>query len=1211
MVGYSIYLDKIPSTIPDAIIDPVGTTKKYTDVADGIWYFHVRAQDGAGNWGETAHYGPIKIDTPPVIRLQPRETWVGGTAEKDYVNSDVADVTRFIVRWDAAIEPLGVSAYELQEWSSLTGTYATIYTDSQLTYTISKQSIPDGTYFYYRVRARSSTTNGGGFLGPYTGSSDGITVDKIPPSPITGVTAQIANKYSVIPNGVGVKYGDIGSSWDWMYEESDDTYWTISERSINAKQQIAEAIFEMPITTGSGTGLTVGVEAFISTYYNDNFAVYYSRYPSGPYAWLGEITKRVDDNRPNEFVLPTGTYYGALYIKIKDTIINENSFNYDTLSIDTIHLKWNSDLIDTTTLNVDWTPSTSPDVEYYEIYRSSTPNGFDFGADSPIATLPVTMTSWLEHGGLYDQPQYILGSISRENDYLVEIASISPPRLTATPGGICYFDFFISNKGLADSYALSIPIFPSGISYFVSSPVSIDAGYCKQVSVKFVVGNTVQVGSYKLAVEAISNTDNTQPIARDRIDFYIDVVPEIEPITNQFYSIVAVDNAGNKGICLDLIAGKITAEPAGQYSIELDDACWNFISTPFVSSVTKPEQVLHTIRATDIPSIEIGHLANFPTTWDLKWSSTSTQYIATIPTNTPVVTDSIFKVGPIDLSNLGPNVNSILFEFGHSFDIRGFNDGAVVEGSLDGTNFFKLIPSGGFGYTDVIEEGSTALVGSSVYTGSGGGNDRFDLTQFTNQKSFYLRFRMCAEPYPFWAETWRIYKESTRIVYYKWIEATPFAFRYDAALVDHTMWPTISPIPLPPRPHPDPGPHTQLMTSIDNTMGVHLRILEADQSLITTGTIPISTTIHLYPGLNEVGYPSFLEKTVSEALAGIQYTMIYTYESGNIRKLTPTDIMRPGVGYAIMMPNHADWTISGFGRIAGLNVGEVSVSSENTNEGEEVLLSTIITNNDGSPAYNVTVNFYVSSEPTLIKSIIIPLIESEESVEVSAIWIAEPGNHEFRVTADYNGIVTDGYVSEALAFTYVNPVLKAKIYASQEIEISLAIDGKPGNTALLSVIEDGNVITSVEVLREVDDEPTTGSILFEKHLGRTYELVLTYDATYKGANPTWVTISSNEFSKIFFISINTKDGLIQNWTLDSSYLDEVSLYIPYYHFDGTSSYDPNGIIISYDWDFGDGAIAQGPDVCHYYIGPGTYTVTLTVSNDEGIIATESILVEIR
>jgi hypothetical protein len=394
-------------------------------------------------------------------------------------------------------------------------------------------------------------------------------------------------------------------------------------------------------------------------------------------------------------------------------------------------------------------------------------------------------------------------------------------------------------------------------------------------------------------------------------------------------------------------------------------------------------------------------------------------------------------------------------------------------------------------------------------------------------------------------------------------------------------------------------------------MGVHLRILEADQSLITTGTIPISTTIHLYPGLNEVGYPSFLEKTVSEALAGIQYTMIYTYESGNIRKLTPTDIMRPGVGYAIMMPNHADWTISGFGRIAGLNVGEVSVSSENTNEGEEVLLSTIITNNDGSPAYNVTVNFYVSSEPTLIKSIIIPLIESEESVEVSAIWIAEPGNHEFRVTADYNGIVTDGYVSEALAFTYVNPVLKAKIYASQEIEISLAIDGKPGNTALLSVIEDGNVITSVEVLREVDDEPTTGSILFEKHLGRTYELVLTYDATYKGANPTWVTISSNEFSKIFFISINTKDGLIQNWTLDSSYLDEVSLYIPYYHFDGTSSYDPNGIIISYDWDFGDGAIAQGPDVCHYYIGPGTYTVTLTVSNDEGIIATESILVEIR
>ncbi|MGQ9601580.1 MAG: FG-GAP-like repeat-containing protein [Candidatus Bipolaricaulia bacterium] len=52
-------------------------------------------------------------------------------------------------------------------------------------------------------------------------------------------------------------------------------------------------------------------------------------------------------------------------------------------------------------------------------------------------------------------------------------------------------------------------------------------------------------------------------------------------------------------------------------------------------------------------------------------------------------------------------------------------------------------------------------------------------------------------------------------------------------------------------------------------------------------------------------------------------------------------------------------------------------------------------------------------------------------------------------------------------------------------------------------------------------------------------------------------------------------------------------------FDGTSSYDPDGSITSYRWDFGDGERASGPKVSHTYTGAGLFAVTLTVEDNTG------------
>jgi PKD repeat protein len=55
-------------------------------------------------------------------------------------------------------------------------------------------------------------------------------------------------------------------------------------------------------------------------------------------------------------------------------------------------------------------------------------------------------------------------------------------------------------------------------------------------------------------------------------------------------------------------------------------------------------------------------------------------------------------------------------------------------------------------------------------------------------------------------------------------------------------------------------------------------------------------------------------------------------------------------------------------------------------------------------------------------------------------------------------------------------------------------------------------------------------------------------------------------------------------------------------FDATASSDADGSIASYAWSFGDGATATGATPTHAYDAAGTYTVTLTVTDDEGATA---------
>ena len=61
---------------------------------------------------------------------------------------------------------------------------------------------------------------------------------------------------------------------------------------------------------------------------------------------------------------------------------------------------------------------------------------------------------------------------------------------------------------------------------------------------------------------------------------------------------------------------------------------------------------------------------------------------------------------------------------------------------------------------------------------------------------------------------------------------------------------------------------------------------------------------------------------------------------------------------------------------------------------------------------------------------------------------------------------------------------------------------------------------------------------------------------------------------------------------------------------GGGSYDPDGAIVSYFWTFGDGSWATGARQTHVYTAAGVYPVALTVTDDFGVSATDSLLVTV-
>ena len=64
-------------------------------------------------------------------------------------------------------------------------------------------------------------------------------------------------------------------------------------------------------------------------------------------------------------------------------------------------------------------------------------------------------------------------------------------------------------------------------------------------------------------------------------------------------------------------------------------------------------------------------------------------------------------------------------------------------------------------------------------------------------------------------------------------------------------------------------------------------------------------------------------------------------------------------------------------------------------------------------------------------------------------------------------------------------------------------------------------------------------------------------------------------------------------------------------FDGSSSSDADGTIVSHQWSFGDGATGSGSATSHTYTTPGAYNARLTVTDNQGASAHTTVTISVN
>jgi len=179
----------------------------------------------------------------------------------------------------------------------------------------------------------------------------------------------------------------------------------------------------------------------------------------------------------------------------------------------------------------------------------------------------------------------------------------------------------------------------------------------------------------------------------------------------------------------------------------------------------------------------------------------------------------------------------------------------------------------------------------------------------------------------------------------------------------------------------------------------------------------------------------------------------------------------------------------------------------------------------------------------------------------------------------------------------LNPTDATVTQGDGPIDVSVDVSnagGEPGNQDIdLEVVEDGTGNVVYSATRQGVQIPANGATTVTFNDVPAGSLSLgDYTHTVTSENDT---ISG---------SLTVSDGSNTPPTASFTYAPSNPEVEETVNFDASSSDDSDGTITSYEWDFGDGVTSTGETASHSYSSSGDYTVSLTVTDDDG--ATDTI-----
>jgi len=176
----------------------------------------------------------------------------------------------------------------------------------------------------------------------------------------------------------------------------------------------------------------------------------------------------------------------------------------------------------------------------------------------------------------------------------------------------------------------------------------------------------------------------------------------------------------------------------------------------------------------------------------------------------------------------------------------------------------------------------------------------------------------------------------------------------------------------------------------------------------------------------------------------------------------------------------------------------------------------------------------------------------------------------------------------------------------REVEMSVRIAGRRGNSITAVVQEDGEAIESIELVRE-PGKPQVETVEIEYRMTRDYTLDLYYESEGKGANPVWVNFTCEDDYRTLFNNFkHNSDEHELSYDINEE-IDDMVSESKEVHFSVVGDFDEDQVL-SYEWDFGDGNTGEGKNTSHEYSSPGVYDITLTVTlEDSSVIILEDIV----